>query len=479
MQKEILKLFAKMRFKFRSDTLKNWEENNPVLLEGEAGVVTGLNAVGDGLENKSQKIKFGDGIHDWNSLDWWYGSQGEGGTILVDQTYNPESENAQSGKAVAEGIELEKMRADTTFANTLKGSKSGSVIPIDDISPIAHEMSVKVRRKNLFDLTSILNASNWDSSLIVDGYGNYPIIGLIPNTDYTLSMSSNSWNGVADNGFYVSVSQEASKWLESYSICHNSGTNDYCKNTVTIKSNENGVIYFNFYNVTNERLSAFFEKCPDIQLELGTTATAYTPYIPDLTAVKVNKLRKNLFDTSKLQNVTFGTYLDKPCFVYSDNKQNFKYAPYFFENTKYTLTMKMYRDEANTSEHVNIVFEYTDGTTDYLVLYHNKIKSYTSKSGKTLSKITGNSGFSHKAYIDLTVTQFELGNTATEYEPHIEPITYTPNADGTVDGVTSLYPNTTLMADTEGVLIECEYNKDINKSFAELQQAIISLGGNV
>ncbi|MBR0443733.1 MAG: hypothetical protein IIX15_05270 [Clostridia bacterium] len=75
--------------------------------------------------------------------------------------------------------------------------------------------------------------------------------------------------------------------------------------------------------------------------------------------------------------------------------------------------------------------------------------------------------------------QLELGTTATAYEPYIEPTEYTPNADGTVDGVTSLYPTTTLMTDTEGAVIDVEYNRDINKAFDELKQAIISLGGNV
>ena len=106
-ENEIKRILADARFKFRSDSLKNWQENNPVLLEGEAGVVTGLNAVGDGLEDKTQKIKFGDGIHDWNTLDWWYGPAGQSGgsNVTVDQEYNPESENAQSGIAVAEAIE--------------------------------------------------------------------------------------------------------------------------------------------------------------------------------------------------------------------------------------------------------------------------------------------------------------------------------------------------------------------------------------
>ena len=103
-ENEVRRLMATARFKFRSDTLKNWEANNPVLLSGEAGVVTGLDVVGDNREDKSQKIKFGDGMHDWNSLDWWYGPEGKGSDITVDPTYNSESENPQSGKAVAEAV---------------------------------------------------------------------------------------------------------------------------------------------------------------------------------------------------------------------------------------------------------------------------------------------------------------------------------------------------------------------------------------
>lgn len=57
--------------------------------------------------------------------------------------------------------------------------------------------------------------------------------------------------------------------------------------------------------------------------------------------------------------------------------------------------------------------------------------------------------------------------------------TYKSNADGTVEGVKSIYPNTTLTTDTSGVLIECEYNKDTNKVIEELTNAIIALGGNV
>ncbi len=81
---------------------------------------------------------------------------------------------------------------------------------------------------------------------------------------------------------------------------------------------------------------------------------------------------------------------------------------------------------------------------------------------------------------NLTVyPQLELGFFPTEYEPYIEPIEYDVNEDGTVEGVLPIYPSTTLMTDTSGAVIDVEYNRDINKAFAELYNAIISLGGNV
>ena len=91
-------------------------------------------------------------------------------------------------------------------------------------------------------------------------------------------------------------------------------------------------------------------------------------------------------------------------------------------------------------------------------------------------------------YIDKGVTEaidetfypcIEKNDKCTGYEPYVEPITYSVNADGTVDGVKSIYPTTFLFTDTEGATIEAEYNKDINKAFCELQNAIINLGGTI
>lgn len=78
--------------------------------------------------------------------------------------------------------------------------------------------------------------------------------------------------------------------------------------------------------------------------------------------------------------------------------------------------------------------------------------------------------------------QLEHGETATEYTPYIDPSTvtvtdndgntYTPNTDGTVEGITSMMITNGISTDTEGMTIECEYNRDINKVIAKLESLL-------
>jgi len=71
------------------------------------------------------------------------------------------------------------------------------------------------------------------------------------------------------------------------------------------------------------------------------------------------------------------------------------------------------------------------------------------------------------SYVDINSFQLEESSTVTLCEPY-QAQKYIPSADGTVSGVKSLYPITTLMTDTAGVAVNAEYNKDINKVISEL-----------
>ncbi len=75
----------------------------------------------------------------------------------------------------------------------------------------------------------------------------------------------------------------------------------------------------------------------------------------------------------------------------------------------------------------------------------------------------------------IQVSEKELSST---YEKWVPQQTTKAQADGTVKGLNSVYPTTIIETDAD-VNIKCNYNRDINKAFAELKQAIISLGGNI
>ena len=84
---DIVKIFGDARIAFRSDTLENWQKENPVLLSGEFSVVT------DGTE--TERVKIGDGIHNWKGLPWWKGPEGKQG---------PQGEKGEQGVPGENGL---------------------------------------------------------------------------------------------------------------------------------------------------------------------------------------------------------------------------------------------------------------------------------------------------------------------------------------------------------------------------------------
>ena len=80
-------------------------------------------------------------------------------------------------------------------------------------------------------------------------------------------------------------------------------------------------------------------------------------------------------------------------------------------------------------------------------------------------------------YATATNIQLEKGLNITSYEPY-EAQTVVANADGIVEGLTSVSPDMTIMTDTEGVVIDMTYNADtkmyIDNKLAEISTAIVN-----
>lgn len=152
----------------------------------------------------------------------------------------------------------------------------------------------------------------------------------------------------------------------------------------------------------------------------------------------------------------------------SDIEDNVPVTWYFYDEKKTFISrLVSYRNRTIAISSANVVIPQN------AVFYRLAIKTTNTNSKVQLGE--GTTATTYTPYVAVS------GISVQKYGEDLNTViaTYTPNADGTVEGVTSLYPSTTLLTDTDGVVIDCEYNRDINKAFEELTQAIVSLGGNV
>lgn len=197
------------------------------------------------------------------------------------------------------------------------------------------------------------------------------------------------------------------------------------------------------------------------QLELGSTATAYTPYISDLSSVNVTRCGKNLipypyYNTTKTENgVTFTVNTDGSIALSGASTGQ---ATFYFmygslslkKGTTYTFSAS---EDYNFSGSATLyIYDSKQGQTAYIPLATDKKATFTPnvdiKNTNCYIVVPANRTASGTIKVQL-----ELGSTATTYEPY-QGQTYTPTVSGEVTGITNLYPTTTLLTDNSGVVFE-------------------------
>ena len=218
----------------------------------------------------------------------------------------------------------------------------------------------------------------------------------------------------------------------------------------------------------------------------------YAPYIEDISTVKVKKYGKNLLNRN-------ATAVFKGMLTFDGSRQTFtsvggggdlttiigKYKDFVGKTITVSYIFVDYQGSHNSfttyiqadSTALTSAYRY-DPTTKLFEMTYTIPENDTAENLK-IRQYVGYITSADGDYITIDNLQVEIGDAVTEYEEYKEPIEYSVSADGTVDGVTSIYPTTTLVTDTAGAVIDCTYNRDINKAFEELYNAIISTGGNV
>lgn len=430
----------------------------------------------------------------------------------VDQTYTPDSENAQSGFAVAQAVAIEKNRVDNIFANSLKNSKNASAILIDDVSPVTHEMGVKVRSKNIFNYDGVAFIANFPnvSTFVKDNntlkftttermvyFATTDIesFNLKPNTTYTsrtiVTLTDNGSSAIYAGSMHLSLmlqtngtydsSGKAKVYVVNGANLEKAGTYEI---VTTFTTPEDMSDYKYIVTRLGDNCSVIFK---DLQIELDSTATSYTPYIGDLTGIKLRKYGKNLFGLSNRKVFNFDKHNNDAQFVLVPNSYYYMVSSdnSYYNSSSYNIindnsveinsTKQSYGFGINVEvkpneEYVlscnisgngekNVIFYDENGK--YLS-YQNDVSNFTVPDSCKWAVICLAAKQSDET-VKFSNIQLELGGEPTAYEPYIAPIEYIPDIDGTVSGLKSIYPNMTLLTDTEGVIINCEYNADTKK----------------
>ena len=178
------------------------------------------------------------------------------------------------------------------------------------------------------------------------------------------------------------------------------------------------------------------------QLELGTTATAYTPYISDFSTVKVTGCGKNLIQTNIIE-VTSPNAVNK--LIWQGNISG--KLSFSLDNSKYI--------NSSTPGAANFEFVFGDGTSKYLAANVQYIYLNTFSPLKEIHFLNWGQGTGV-----LKNIQLEIGSLETDYEPY-QGQTYTPTATGEATGITVLTPTTNIIND-KGLLFTKVTGDDFN-----------------
>ena len=272
------------------------------------------------------------------------GDKGDPGKDAVtDQAYSPTSENAQSGKAVAEALKAERTYANNSFSGALYGSASGEAVRLTDVSPIEHEIKIKLTAESNHSDFSGVTLKRYGKNLLPYPYKN-------TNIDYTF------------NGINYKVKSDG---------------------TVVLNGTANEQSYFILAGLVLNKGVYYLSGCPS-----GGQGSTYSIY--------------------------------------------FQYDNFSYYKADYGSGVKI---DINEKKNCAVAI--------------------------TIGKNTAVSNLIFKPML-------EVGSKLTDFEERRTAVAYTPAADGTVTGVTSISPDTTFLSDTDGIIINAEYNRDLNKAISEL-----------
>lgn len=348
------------------------------------------------------------------------------------------------------------------FANSLVGNVQGTAVSMDDVASDGMAI-VNLRSKNLIP---------------------YPYKNPT-ETKNGVTFTDNGDGSITINGTPTALTSHilaAGKFFSRYVICKLGGSFTEDGLCISLTGDKNADVGFAFetnvgqggflYLLVGEG-NTYDNVTVYPQLEYGTVATPYTPYVPNDKAVTVKSCGKNLLQypykksTETVNGITFtdngdgsitvnGTATSQAQYIIIGKADNF-----ILPAGTYTVS-----GMPVTTESIAI---YTSKGQDW----GNKITKYYDGTETFFINITVNKG----ATADNLVIypQLEYGTTATAYELYIEGETKETYIHNDINVLSAIAPNMTITTDNSGVILDVDYKRDTNIAYSKLENRLAEL----
>ena len=372
--------------------------------------------------------------------------------------------SAEANRVTAEAsrVEAEAIREANAqlYGNAFRGSVSGEAIRVDDVSPLVQNVKCKVRSKNLFNnLPDFLKQSEttWtyeNGELYVTYSYVVKFIELEEGKTYTFSCNSvrhgGEYGGMMISAYTPDKKQSVSLYDQKKTL-----------STVATFTMPKGYPFVRLLFYVGTGASENSATYTDIMLEEGTGSTGYVPYVEDVTVATVTRCSKNIIsypysETTITKNgITFTDNGDGSITINGTATAASVFYLAYITNLGSTILQPSTNSALNGTV-TNGVFTFSGGAM------------YNSNHDAIILNIPNGT-----VVDNVTVyPQAEYGTEATNYEIGQNGASYTPNADGTVEGIKSIAPTMTLLTDTENVVIEIEYSQDVNILKGRIQECL-------
>lgn len=398
---------------------------------------------------------------------------------IADRAYGSELE-AYGAMEVCANIrdQVYEARADiqNSYANAIKGKVSGEIVRVDDVSPLEHDINIKVRGKNLIpypysdtnldthikESNGITFTDNGDGSITANGTATGNAVFYFINYGNSFYVDGDvCLSGCPEGGSFTGsgYSLRLNKYVDGV---EQSGIVDTGSGRAESFNNMQIRLYFVILaGTTVENLTVW------PMLEYGNVPTDYAPWL-DPSTVIWTACGKNMFSypydgTAYANGITFTNRGDGSIRLNGTNDGAGNSVFYLTKDSYYTLPAGTYQCSPNIAGVAIMGVEKGGG---YFTFCSVNKTTFTLAEATTFRSIyiqilKG----AENTYSNVIIKpMLEYSKSASEFEPYSGDSDYCP-ADGAV--VTSSMGKTTrvIFTDTPGAIVEVEYNRDTTKMF--------------